>query len=69
VASDEAPTQVSPDEAPTEPGSPGRRSSRRPIEFPDLDEIDVEDPPTARLGRRDPDPADHLTIPLDQRPD
>jgi hypothetical protein len=69
-APDEAGTQASaPDETQTRPVPADRWPSRRPIEFPDLDEIDFEDPPTARLGGPDPDPDEHLTIPLDQRPD
>jgi hypothetical protein len=40
------------DDAPPPAGHP--RPSRRRVEFPDLDEIEFEDPPTARLGRSAP---------------
>ena len=81
---DEAPTQhTRPDEAPTrraaqdEPrSSRAREGDERPggrgLGFPDLEEIELEDPPTARFGRTRPsgkpapDPDDQLTIPLDR---
>jgi hypothetical protein len=56
---DEPPTiAATPDEPPTRrnaPDAPGeQRPARRRIEFPDIDEIEFEDPPTARLGRSAP---------------
>jgi hypothetical protein len=49
---DEPPTRALPPDA--EPPTARDQRRRRPIEFPDLDEIEFQDPPTARLGRSAP---------------
>jgi hypothetical protein len=73
VRPQEAPTRrQSPDQPRSNPprakGEPAGRGRR----FPELDEIELDDPPTARLGRPRPiiqpapDPDDQLTIPIDR---
>ena len=70
-AQDDAPTQrISSEDGPGQPPA-----AHRPVEFPDLDAIEIEDPPAARLKRsppsvrRLPKRDDVPTLPFDQHQD
>jgi len=78
---EEPPTQhlLSSDHAPTEPGGgpehapEQERPTNRGLDLHELEEVEFDDPPTARFarsrrrGRRLPDPDDHLTIRTDRK--